>query len=346
VTTKRNGSHMVRPVPRTVEAVPDDLTAHDITEQAYTGWVSADLLEHADFPEPNWAVAGIIPQGTAIQSGAPKLGKSTMAMNLAVAVATGQPAFDAFDTVQGDVLYATLEDGGPQRITERLSRHMQGAPFPPRIHITTHLDRLNEGGIEKISSHLDTLPAPRLLILDTLQRVRSTAGSRSSGQYGADYEAVSPLTKLASDYDLTVLMVHHNREMHAEDWIDSVTGTRGLSGNADTVLVAVRGRGETSFILHATGRDISETSHAFAVDFSTFTVSYTGNAAVAQLGAKQRAIVQTLTDDGPNTPTGIAEAVDRKVDSVAHMLKRMVRDGHIRNNLDGSYSPIGTGATW
>jgi len=337
---------MVRPVPRTAEVVPDDLTAHSITEQAYIGWVSADRLQHAEFPEPNWAVAGLIPQGTAILSGAPKLGKSTIVMNLAVAVATGEPAFGSFDTVEGDVLYATLEDGGPGRITQRLGRHMQGAPFPPRIQITTHLDRLNEGGIEKISRQLDAMNAPRLLILDTLQRVRSTAGSRSSGQYGADYEAVSPLTKLASDYGITVLMVHHNREMHADDWIDAVTGTRGLSGNADTILVAVRGRGETSFILYATGRDIPETSHAFSIDFSTFAVSYNGDAAVALLGPKQRAIVQTLTDDGPNTPTGIAEAVDRKVDAVAHMLKRMVRDGHVRNNGDGTYESIGKGSTW
>ena len=345
MTEKRNGPPK-RPVPRTVENVNDDLSSHFTTSTVGGLWITADRLMDIEFPEMQWAVPGLLPEGTALVAGAPKIGKSTWALNLCVAVATGGKAFGTFDVEQGDVLYATLEDGGHRRVRERLDRHLHGEPAPARLHLTTEMKRLDEGGIDDLDAMLYTLPDARLVVVDTFQRVRPARSSRNRAQYAEDYEAASPLTELAAQYNVTVAVIHHTREMAALDWLDSPSGSRGITAVVDTILVAERGRGSADVVMHTTGRDLPETDHAFNIDFETFTWNHIGDAATAQLTPDRRAVIDTLKANGPSTPTQIANATGLNYDSVKHLVKRMVNDGLIKNRGDGTYGPIGKGSTW
>ena len=81
-----------------------------------------------DFPEPRWAVPGIVAEGVTVLAGAPKVGKSWLGLGLVVATATGGKALGAIDVAAGPALYLALEDTGPQ--AERPAR--QGARPVPR----------------------------------------------------------------------------------------------------------------------------------------------------------------------------------------------------------------------
>jgi predicted transcriptional regulator len=134
--------------------------------------------------------------------------------------------------------------------------------------------------------------------------------------------------------------------MKADDWLDSVSGSRGLSAAVDTVLVAERGRGSADVVMRATGRDLPEAEYAFNIDFDSFTWRFIGDAATAQLTPERRAVIDTLNENGPSTPTQIADTAGLKLDNVKHLVKRMVNDGLIKNHGGGTYGPIGKESTW
>ncbi len=346
MTGERNGPPK-RPVPRTVENVDDDpVVEHFTTSPSGQVWITAAELVKVEFPPLQWAVPGLLPEGVALVAGAPKLGKSAWAMNLCVAVATGGKAFGAFDVEQGDALYLSLEDGGYRRVQERLFRHLNGEPAPERFHLATEMHHLDDDGAYDLDCALDPLPDARLVVIDTLQRVRpQPTSNRNRAQYAEDYEALKTLTGLAAEHNVTIVVITHTREMAADDWLDSVSGSRGLSAAVDTVLVAERGRGSADVVMRVTGRDLPEAEHAFNIDFDTFTWRFIGDAATAQLTDERRAVIDAL-DDGPLTPTQIADTTGLKVDSVKHLVRRMTNDGLIKNHGDGTYGPIGKGTAW
>ena len=208
------------PSRRTVEDVSDGLSTYLIASPITdTVWIPADDLQRFPIPERKWAIPGVLPQGVALLAGAPKLGKSIFAMNLAVAITTGNQAFGAFEVEQGDVLYCTLEDGGFRRIKTRLAQHVGPDQHPPRLLITTELPRLYDGGLDELEFRLTTAEgACRLVILDTLQRVRpqNAVNRKRSTLYQEDYEALGELTQLAEDYNVSVVAVHHTRELRSQ----------------------------------------------------------------------------------------------------------------------------------
>jgi hypothetical protein len=340
VTSERNGPPK-RPVPRTVENVNDDpVVEHFTTSPSGQQWITAAALEKVEFPPLQWAVPGLLPEGVAIVAGAPKLGKSAWAMNLCVAVATGGKAFGAFDVEQGDALYLSLEDGGARRVQERLARHLHDEPWPERLHLATEMPRLDEDGAYDLNAKIETLPDSRLVVIDTLQRIRpQPTSNRNRAQYETDYAALETLTGLAAEHNVTIAVIHHTREMEATDWLDSVSGSRGLSAAVDTILVATRGRGSADVVMQVTGRDLPESEYAFNIDFDTFTWRFIGDADTAQLTDDRRAVIDAIAN-GPLTPTQIADTTGLKVDSVKHLVRRMTGDGLIKNHGGGHYGTV------
>jgi RecA-family ATPase len=96
---------------------------------------------------------------------------------------------------------------------------------------------------------------PVLIVIDTLEKFRPAAKTNAAA-YSTDYLAISGLHKLAHAREIAIVVIHHVRKMDAEDPFDMVSGTNGLTGAADTILVLRRQAG--SVTLHARGRDIEE----------------------------------------------------------------------------------------
>ena len=148
-----------------------------------SSWTAKELLGH-EFPEIKYAVPGIIAEGLNLLAGAPKLGKSWLALNVAAAVAYGGIALDKVPVDQGEALYLALEDP-PRRLRRRLEMTLNGDGPPEGLYFETAWPRLLEGGCELLSDWLDEHPACRLVVVDVFAKARGLSNGNVD-RYEAD----------------------------------------------------------------------------------------------------------------------------------------------------------------
>jgi hypothetical protein len=120
------------------------------------------------FPEPCYVVPGYIPEGLTILGGRPKVGKSWMALEMALGVSLVENVLGKIMPESGDVLYAALEDTF-NRLQRRIKKLLWPGrkEWPERLMLATTWKRLDEGGVEDIDDWAQSVDAPRLVILDT-----------------------------------------------------------------------------------------------------------------------------------------------------------------------------------
>ncbi len=157
--------------------------------------ISAASLMAKEFPEPKFAIPGLLSEGVTLFAGKPKLGKSWCGLGMALAVASGGHALGTIPVEQGNVLYLALEDG-ERRLKDRLQKITGNGSVPEELEFATTWSRLNEGGLEQLEKWLIEHPNARIIFIDTLKRVRpQERGNRQL--YDSDYDAIAPLGDLA-----------------------------------------------------------------------------------------------------------------------------------------------------
>ena len=178
-----------------------------------------------------WVVPGMVPEGVALLAGKPKLGKSWLAMGLCVAVASGGVAFGNVRVEKGSALYLALEDN-ERRLQFRLKKILARTEVPDGLHYSVECPRLDEGGVEAVEGWLRSRPDARLVVIDTLAKIRPRQ-RRGANAYQEDYEALEALLPLAARHNVAVLVVHHLRKMAASDPLDEVNSSIGLTGGVE-----------------------------------------------------------------------------------------------------------------
>jgi len=325
------------------EQAPEWRADPDVTEreQGRTGTststiTAADLMTKT-FPPPRWAVEGFFAEGVSLLVGPPKMGKSWLALATAVAVAASGRALGQIPVDQGDVLYLALEDT-QRRLQERLGMVLNGADAPARLEIATEWPTLLEGGGEQLDAWLDQHPEARLVIVDTFAKLRGAAsGPRNSILYQLDYQAVGDLKRIADRHGVALIMVHHTRKAVADDPLDMVSGTNGLAGSADTVLILKRDIGRADATLYIRGRDVPEADHALRFDPVACTWSLIGDAAEYRLSAERQEILDVLRKAGEElSPKQIATILGKTPESVRYLLHKMVKAGEV-DGVGGKY---------
>ena len=215
--------------------------------------INAEELQNRTYEPTPFLVDELIPEGLHILAGAPKIGKSWLALWLCLCVSQGQPLWN-FATTQGEVLYLSLEDSF-QRIQSRLFDLTEDAP--PTLHFAILADTLKHGLEQQIEQFLTEHPTTKLVVIDTLQRVRSAGGD--SNLYANDYQDVGLLKQLADRHHIAILLIHHLRKLHDDDPMNMISGSTGLSGAADSAFVLQKNaRSANAASLHCTGRDIPD----------------------------------------------------------------------------------------
>jgi hypothetical protein len=140
-----------------------------------------------------------------------------------------------------------------------------------------------------------------------------------------------------------VLLVHHVRKAGAEDFLATVSGTNGLAGAADAVLVLERARAQADGVLHVTGRDVDETDYALAFDPRAGAWRLLDGPASDYLIRDTRSLVlRYLRDDPGQRPKQIADALHLDPATIRQTCRRMVEDGQLHATPGGAYSPAGT----
>jgi hypothetical protein len=325
--------------PRLVAVDPDDARPVWVPEL----W-TAERLMSTDFPVPRWAVPGIVCEGLSLLAGPPKVGKSWLSLDLALSVAAGGKAFGAIPVRPGPVLYLALEDT-PRRLKSRVGKLLGDRAVPAGLDIATDWPTLPAGGDVALASWLDTHPAARLVVIDVFAKVRGPVPAGMSA-YDADYAAVGRAKRIADNYGIAVILVHHVRKAGSEDFLQEVSGTNGIAGAADATMVLKRARGTADGVLHVTGRDVEEAEHALTIDPDTRRwLRLDGPANEHQLGDTRAAILAHLRDCGPAGPTAIAEALSLNRETVKKTCQRMADDGQLSALVGGRYdapSPTST----
>lgn len=288
---------------------------------------ACDLLVK-DFPEPKWAIPGLIPEGVTLLAGKPKLGKSWMALGFGIAIAAGGKALGQIEIQQGECLYLALEDN-ERRLKKRLKvLNPNGDHMPPGLHLTTEWRRVDDGGLDDLREWLTEHKDCRLVMIDTLQKIRASRGNRDT--YEADYEVGASLQEIAHKFNIAILVIHHLRKMDSEDPMDQISGTTGLTGGVDGSLVLMRRRGETDAVLHVTGRDIEDdTPLALNWDAKTATWQTTGPAAMECKTGVRTDTSQFIENNGPSTAEQISAGTGETLNTVQKRLKRMYDDGEL-----------------
>lgn len=213
--------------------------------------IDAEALMSTPLPSLRFVVDKLLPQGLHILAGAPKIGKSWLALYICLCVARGDPLWE-FPSTKGTVLYLCLEDSYA-RIQQRLFELTEDAPSTLRF--ANLADGIGSGLEEQLKQFLAQHPDTKLVVIDTLQKVRRT--TPDANPYANDYRDLSVLKHIADEHGIAILLIHHLRKMIDDDPLNMISGTTGLSGATDSSFVLKPDRrGSELATLYCTGRDI------------------------------------------------------------------------------------------
>jgi hypothetical protein len=331
--------------PRLHVATPEDaadvLSAPPVSDRPgpvrlRTSFTATDLMA-MDFPEPAWAVPGVICEGVTLFCGPPKVGKSWLSLGLALAIAAGGYAFDCLRVVAGPVLYLALEDT-PRRLQARMRQLLGGQPAPGGLTLATECPPLPQGGDEAIAAWIDRHRAARLVVIDVFAKMRGASPPGMSA-YDADYAAVGRAKRIADAYNIAVVLVHHVRKAGSEDFLEMVSGTNGLAGAADATMVLKRARGQADGALFVTGRDVDEAEYALAFQPASGAWRLLdGPASDHMVGDTRAAITRYLRANPGSTPKAIAEATGLNPATVRQACPRMLADAQVTCDTRGRYT--------
>jgi hypothetical protein len=213
---------------------------------------------------------------------------------------------------------------------------LQGAPPPEGLYIETEWERLDRGGLERLKAWLDEHPDTRLVVIDVWTRIRPFA-SNHSDRYQTDYEAANLVQSLAVHRGVAVVALYHTRKAESSDFVETVQGSFGTAGAADTVIVIKRSRGKADATLHVTGRDVEEQELALEFASETGSWSLLGDAAEHGLAETRREIRQLVEAHGDLTPKQVSELAAITYENAKKTMQRMFYDGQLTANR-GKYS--------
>lgn len=311
---------------------------------------TADDLMTEKFPPIKWIVPGLLPEGSMLFAGKPKMGKSWLALGLCISVSTGGKALGKFEVEQGDTLYMALEDN-KRRLQSRMKELLKSEIVGDfnrldALTMRTRAKKLDVGLIDQIEDWLTLHPNARLIVIDTLGSVRGKSTDRRT-LYEQDYEVGAALTRLAGDYSIAILIIHHLRKGDAEDPMDMVSGSTGLTGGMDGAIVLNRTRSAADGILKAYHRDLEDDPEMALgkVEASEGWWQYIGDAEEYQMSKERRKVLEVLSNAGsPMKPSDIADELGEPAQNVSKLLQKMREDGYVDNEGYGRYV-VGKGLT-
>jgi len=224
---------------------------------------AAELLS-INFPPINWIVPGIIGEGLTLICGAPKIGKSWLVLNMAIAAAEGGRFLGSIQTRQTETLYLALEDTD-RRLHNRLKTLGAGPSDNLKIATQWH------DGYIGLENHLKEKKETGLVIIDTLARF---ANIEDMNDYSMTTAAMARLKRIADKLGIAVVIIHHakktgNRNNKNMDWTEKALGSTGLTGATDSTILIDRDRAaetKNTAKLYATGRDTGDIKYSLKLD--------------------------------------------------------------------------------
>ncbi|MBD2100280.1 AAA family ATPase [Leptolyngbya sp. FACHB-261] len=266
----------------------------------------------------DWLVPDLLPSNELfLLATAPRGGKSLMGMTLAHAVGTGQKFLDR-PTTQGPVLYVNLEDS-EIKIKERELAQGWGAGLP--------IYWLNKFKLSQLPYLIELAEEiqPRLIVLDTLSRVRDDSISESSAEMS---RALEPLQELASYLPATILLIHHTAKVNVSnaselDVFETIRGSSAIRATCrGTWILGTEGDTHRLFVEHGYGKlDLQ-----IRLNPDTLTWRLLGQWKPAVNRDQRERVLDYLNEFGSGTVEQIAIACQLPIKSAATVLGRLQAD--------------------
>lgn len=311
--------------------------------------VTAAWLDQQVFPELEWIVDGIVPEGMGLLVAPPKAGKSWLVANIGLACASGGSALGRIQVKPRPVLYLALEDGH-RRLQSRFRALMEGQQLPTDLEVVT---RASAGEAllvidEFLRRHQHDSP---LVVVDTLGKVKPPKASYEDS-YASDYRFGGALKARIDDVPGgCLLLVHHTRKAESADFIDSVSGTQGVAGSADFILVLNRKRHADDAVLSVTGRDVIENEYALTttdgrwsldgMDLMDAAATVANRKETAELGDRSAEALRFVKGRPLGTRAAeLAEHLGINDDTAGRYLRRLHDAGRIGKSGRGIYTPL------
>lgn len=292
-------------------------------------WTVDELLS-TEFPEPNWAIPGIVPEGLNILGGRPKKGKSFMALQMAHSIATGGVFFD-HKVEQGEVLYYALEDNS-RRLKERLIK-MGVKPGTP-ITFLHEIKPLHEGGIPELYINIK-MDRYRLIVIDTLAKASRGIDQNKQGVMSRVW---SEIQSEAIKHNTPLQFIDHTRKPmgFASDPIDDIMASTIKTGAADAILAIYTEQGKRGALLMGRGRDIENIDLKIYWDPLTFCWQCIGDANEITMTEARWDVLNTVEELGKSQLADVANATGKPRSNVHRTLNDLCNEAKIRKEIIGN----------
>jgi len=288
---------------------------------------SMDELLAAEFPELRWIVPGLLPIGLSCLAGRPKLGKSWLGLQIAIAVGTGGRVFDQ-KIRQGRVLFLAFEDSA-RRLQDRARK--QGATSATQVTLATDWATFGEGGLTRLNDAI-IRDGHTMAVIDTFSRAAGMADQRDPAQMTM---LIGELQDIAQTQDMAILVIDHHRKSanYAPDPIDDIIESTAKGAVIDTAWGLYKERGKQGATLMIRGRDLEDRELALQWDGLNCCWQYQGEAGDIRDDTLKGQILAAIDDLGTlgelATQTNIAAQLGKDRGNVGHVLADLLNDGKI-----------------
>ena len=324
-------------------AMPEESAKPDLY---LSGIFNGAALLEMELPEVRWAVPGLLPQGLAILAGGPKLGKSWLIYSICAGMGAGCSILGQFQTPQARSLYLALEDG-QRRLQDRLRALCQNDPDIraglSNVDFQITWPRFDdEGGLEKLEEYIvENVPLGlKLVVVDTLAKVMPKAKSKGLNAYESDSLIMGRIKSMADKHGVCILIVTHLSKLRtSKDPFDSITGSMGQFGTADTAMLLTRKRGAPTATLQTTGRDIEGNSYSLSWSNPGWTCAGLANEDELSLSAERLAVLNVFkAHDEPISSGMVAAETGKSLSNTSKLIKKLVEEGFLFSSGYGLYS--------
>lgn len=297
--------------------------------------IRGDQLDDMEFQPLEWLIEGVLPIGAGLIAGKAKIGKSWFVLDIGLGVATGTFAFGKIKCTQAEVLYLALEDG-PRRLHSRQRKLMGTGPPPAGIEYFTTWPTIDEGFFPALERYIEEHPKCRLVIVDTLGKIRGRPDGRKS-IFQQDYSDLAAFQQFALLHKIAILIVHHARKQGSDDVMDQISGTTAVQAAVDTLIVMTRKRGQTAGTVSISGKDIEEEGE-YAIEFDKLTGrwNWLGEAGKVRKDTEQQKVYDLLAQSANcMSPTEISTELELSSQTVKSALKRLKKLDSVANPARG-----------
>lgn len=227
---------------------------------------SSEYIMNTPMKPIEYCVDGLISQGLFVLAGAPKVGKSWLALDMCLSIAKGEKVLGK-ETLCGHAVYLSLEDS-----LIRLQNRLYELTDEPsdNLNFAIMAESISNGLPEQIEYCRKRFDDLKIVVIDTLQKVRN----ESESSYSSDYKELSVLKSLADKLGIAIVLVHHTRKCADSDPFNMISGSTGLSGCVDGSMVLIESkRGSRKAKLYCVGRDIENQEINVVFESSRWKVS-------------------------------------------------------------------------